>query len=80
MPLHSFAVQAMADPQVLLRLMGLFAQRSIIPDQLICRQAGDVLLITIQAELPDEAVADLLLHKIRAFVSVDDALRSRAET
>lgn len=69
----TFAVRAHADPQILLRILGLFAQRSVIPEQASCARAGDILLIDIQASLPDEATAELLLHKLRAMVCVDRA-------
>ena len=36
---HVFAIRAARDPQVMLRVAGLFAQRNIVPHQLCCRTA-----------------------------------------
>ncbi|MDX3910203.1 MAG: hypothetical protein QHC67_10340 [Sphingobium sp.] len=65
---HVFAVRAALDPQVMLRVAGLFAQRNIIPDQICARQSGEVLLIDIEVQLENGAVARLLVEKLRAIV------------
>lgn len=71
--LHVFAIEATQDPQVMLRIAGLFAQRSIVPQQLSCRRSGTRLTIDVEAELDSPAVAGLLLEKIRSMVLVDRA-------
>lgn len=71
--LYVFAIRAMPDPQVTLRVVGLFAQRNIIPHQACCRKSGECLLIDIEAELESPAVGSLLLEKLRSMVLVDRA-------
>lgn len=70
---HTYGIRAHADPQALMRIVGLFAQRSIIPDQVSCRLAGEYLVIDIQAMVGGDADAHILLYKIREQVCVDRA-------
>lgn len=70
---HIFAIRAASDPQVMLRVAGLFAQRGIIPDRFCARQSGDVLLIDVEVRLPDEGAARVLLEKLRSIVCVERA-------
>lgn len=70
---HAFAISAAQDPQVMLRVTGLFAQRSILPHQLNCRKSGDSLLIDVEAELESDAAATVLLEKLRSIVLVEHA-------
>lgn len=69
--LYVFAVRAAQEPQVMLRVAGLFAQRNIIPRQLCCRTSGSWLLIDVEVRLESGAVAQLLLEKMRSIVCVD---------
>lgn len=71
--LHAFAISAAQDPQVMLRVTGLFAQRSILPHQLRCRKSGDSLLIDVEVELESSAAATVLLEKLRSIVLVEHA-------
>ena len=71
--LHAFAVRAVQDPQVMLRIAGLFAQRNIVPRQLCCRTSGSWLLIDVEVEGGAPATAQLLLEKIRSIVLVERA-------
>ena len=71
--LHAFAVRAEQDPQVMLRIAGLFAQRNIVPHQLCCRTSGPWLLIDVEVACVAPANAQLLLEKIRSIVLVERA-------
>lgn len=71
--LHVFAVRAAPDPQVMLRVANLFAQRNIVPDQICCRRSGRWLLVDIEAALESVAEAALLLEKLRSMVLVERA-------
>lgn len=73
LPLYVFAVRAGLDPQVLLRIAGLFAQRDIIPYQLCCRTSAACLLITVEVAIETPAIAQLLLEKLRSIVLVEHA-------
>lgn len=70
---HIFAIRAVSDPQVMLRVAGLFAQRSIIPDQICARRSGDFLLIDVEVQLESSAIARLLVEKLRAIALVERA-------
>lgn len=71
--LYVFAVRAAQDPQVMLRVAGLFAQRNIVPRQMCCRQSGTRLLVDVEAELDSPTIADLLLEKLRSMVLIERA-------
>lgn len=70
---YVFAVRAAQDPQVMLRVAGLFAQRSVVPRQLSCRTSGSSLLIDVEVALERPEIARLLLEKIRSIVCVERA-------
>ena len=68
-----FAVRTSADPQVMLRVAGLFAQRDLVPEQICCRRVGEYLLIDIEIVLENDQTAQILLQKIRSLVHVERA-------
>lgn len=68
-----FAIRAVQDPQVLLRIAGLYAQREIVPEQICCRKSGDFLLIDLEVVLDGDRTARILLEKIRSLVQVERA-------
>lgn len=70
---HVFAIRAEADPQVLMRIVGLFAQRSIVPELVTCRRSGERLEIAVEAVLASDEAAERLLEKLRAIVLIGDA-------
>lgn len=72
-PLHVFAIRAIADPQAICRIAGLFAQRNIVPHQICSRRSGAMLLIDIEVELESMSVARILLNKLRSMVLVERA-------
>ena len=66
-----YAVRAGLDPQVLLRIAGLFAQRDNIPHQLSCRTTPSCLLIDIEVAIETPAIANIMLEKLRSIVLVE---------
>lgn len=68
-----YAIRAAEDPQVMLRIAGLFAQREIVPDQICCRKSGNYLLIDLEVVLEDDRTAKILLEKVRSLVRVERA-------
>lgn len=69
---YRYDVRAHADPQTLLRVVGLFSQRGLIPIAVQSARAGESLSISIEVELDAAAVAELLLQKLRTLVLVED--------
>ena len=70
---YVFAICAEQDPQVMLRIAGLFAQRNIVPHQTCCRRSGHRLLVDLEVELDNAAAATLLVEKFRSMVMVERA-------
>ena len=70
---YIFAIRAESDPQIMLRVAGLFAKRNIVPDQICARRSGERLLIDVEVQLESSAVARLLVEKLRAIVLVERA-------
>ena len=68
---HVFAIRAAQDPQVMLRVAGVFAQRNLVPRQLSCRTSGSCLLIDVEVALGTPEMARRLLEKIRSIVLVE---------
>lgn len=69
--IYILAIKAESDPQVLLRVSGLFAQRSIIPRQISCRRYKNFLIIDIEVDLLDSQVVNTLIEKIRSIILVN---------
>lgn len=70
---YVFAIKATIDPQVMLRIAGLFAQRHVVPRQLNCRTVGAYLLIDVEVELESPLLARRLLERARSIVLVERA-------
>lgn len=68
---YVFAIRAWPDPQVIPRIVGLYAQREIMPEQICCRKSGGFILIDVEVVLDDDRAARILLEKIRSVVHVD---------
>lgn len=68
-----FAVRAKADPQAMLRIVGLFAQRHQVPRHISALKVGDDLHISTEVEELSEEAADILCWKIRQIVCVQKA-------
>lgn len=66
-----FEIEAMVDPQSLLRVLGYFAQRSVVPDALQMRVgAGRMTISLTVADLP-EAQAMIIAAKLEQIVLVE---------
>jgi hypothetical protein len=72
--LNRFEVIADLCPQVLLRILGLIAQNSLIPVNLVCERRGDHLHARIALDGLPPARAEILLAKIATIVTVRDVL------
>lgn len=81
-----FEVEAMIDPQSLLRVLGYFAQRSVVPDALQMRVGDDKMTISLTVFDIAEAHALVVAAKLEQIVLVqsvrldelDPAERERA--
>lgn len=70
----TFAVRAEANAESLARVIGLFAQRGIFPEQLCCRHATPWLIIDFAVAELDAQTTEILLQKLRAVVAVNRAV------
>lgn len=66
-----FEVEAMVDPQSLLRVLGYFAQRSVVPDALEMRVGGGRMTICLTAPDLPEAQAMIIAAKLEQIVLVE---------
>lgn len=66
------------DPQALLRVVGLFAQRSLVPETLTAERTDDGLRVTAAVAGIDARGADILVARLREAVLVIDAARHEA--
>ncbi len=68
---RAFRIAARCDPQTLPRIVGLFAQRSIIPAQMTARLSGGQLHVAVVFADVDGALAEILAAKLREAVLVE---------
>jgi len=68
-----FTVRTLADAQALSRVLEHFALRTLMPDHVEAQRDGDMLEISLEVQGLDEAVAQLIIEKIRACVLVLEA-------
>lgn len=68
-----FDICTLADAQALSRVVEHFALRTLQPDRVEATRNGEVLNISLEIEKLDEALAQLIVEKIRASVLVLDA-------
>lgn len=68
--MHRFHIDVAAEPQSFLRVMGLFAQRAIIPVAAEMRVDGDRMRIAVDARDLPPAQAALIAAKLREAVAV----------
>ena len=73
-----FDILVQNDPQSLLRVVGLFAQRAMIPETLAVARTGDGLRVAIEIAGLDADAADILVARLREGVMVIDASRHGA--
>ena len=66
------------DPQALLRVVGLFAQRSLVPETLTAERTDDGLRVTAAVAGIAARGADILAERLREEVLVIDASRHEA--
>lgn len=67
---HEYVVTASLCPQVLLRILGLFAQQSIIPQSIHCEQCENELHATVALINLSSQQAEILHAKIASIVMV----------
>lgn len=68
-----FQVTASARPQMLLRALGIFAQRDLVPRHITVHQVGDDLQIIIDVDGLTDQAAQLLCRKLEQIVAVKHA-------
>lgn len=74
-----FEVEAAVDPQSLLRVLGYFAQRSVVPDALEMRVGDDRMKISLTAlDLP-ETHAQIIASKLEQIMLVETVRLERLE-
>ena len=73
-----FDILVQNDPQSLLRVVGLFAQRAMIPETLAVARTDDGLHVAIEIAGLDAAGADILVARLREGVMVIGASRQGA--
>ena len=77
--MHRFRIEVSAEPQSLLRVLGCFAQRDIVPATTRMRVEDSRMQIEIEAGNLPPAQAALIAAKLREAVAVSDvALDHRA--
>lgn len=70
----TIALRGAYHPETLPRVLGLFAQRSLVPTQLNARRTEDFLVIDVEFEYRSQAVVDTLLGKLRGMYLVERAM------
>ena len=70
--IHQFHVTLLPDAQALLRVLGLFAQRQIVPHSVICRQQGNGLMAEIEVADLHGQEAQILAAKLQQQLLVID--------
>ena len=76
---YCFAVQAVADPGVLPRVMALFAKRNLVPTKwhsAVIGQGGEDLQVDIQMEGIEAELAAYIARCLRQIYGVDSVLTS----
>ncbi len=73
----SFQMTVDEGPQSLLRLLGLFAARDVVPAVVRATSEQDCLYVEIMADGLDDAVAHIIAEKARMTVGVRDCVLSR---
>ena len=72
-----FVIAGAACPQLPLRLLGLFAQRELIPRDVAIRTGDDTLDIVVIQDALDPHHAEIIAAKMRALVMVRDVREER---
>ncbi|MXP25478.1 hypothetical protein GRI39_05405 [Altererythrobacter indicus] len=71
---RTIALRGAYHPETLPRVLGLFAQRSLVPAQLNVRRTEDFLVIDVEFECRARTVVDTLLGKLRSLHLVERAM------
>lgn len=71
---HYFRIAAVPDPQTLPRIMGVFAQRSLVPSMMSVRLQGGQLLIETALDDLDVRTAAIIAAKLREGVLIASAV------
>ena len=70
----TIALRGAYHPETLPRVLGLFAQRSLVPTQLNARRTEEFLVIDVEFEYRSRAVINTLLGKLRGMYLVERAM------
>ncbi|WP_137751412.1 hypothetical protein [Sphingopyxis sp. L1A2A] len=74
-----FRITACPDPQTLPRIIGVFAQRSLVPAMMSAQRHGDMLHIEAHLDDLDPAIADIIAAKLGEAVLVASAICDPAD-
>lgn len=66
-----YTIRALAEPQSLPRMLGVFAQRSLVPQQVFSREEGEWLVLDVEVDLGDPLLDELVLERLRSLVCVE---------
>lgn len=75
-----FDIRTAADAQALARVLEQFALRTLLPDRVEATHNDGMIDISLELEGLDEALAQLIIEKIRASVLVQKATLSARST
>lgn len=68
--IHDFELILLPDPQSILRVLGLFAQRQMVPQSVQVERRGDALHMAISASDLDAVAAQILADKLQQLLVV----------
>ena len=75
---HYFHIVTAADPQALPRVLGIFAQRAVVPRTVGAVRDGDAFAVTIDVDALDPRIADIIAAKLDEAVLVLSVACDRA--
>lgn len=73
-----FAVTASAEPGALIRVLGLFAVRDLVPRFVSCVRELDLLRIEVEVDAVDDDIGQVLAAKLRQIIAVKDVALIRS--
>ncbi len=72
-----FTVTASAEPGTLIRVLGLFAVRDLVPRFVSCVRELDLLRIEVEVGAVDDDIGQVLAAKLRQIIAVTDVALTR---
>lgn len=75
---HRFRIVGAVSPQLVPRILDMFAQRDLVVDRLVARRTGDRIAVSLTEATLTDHQAEIVVQRLRAMVLVEDAVRSAA--